>query len=64
MLVPVRDPEALAQALKATLGRKTDASEARQRAGHFDIGAVADRYWQLFFLSEAQKKPQHRQPGT
>jgi len=51
-LVPVADPEALAQALKAALDRKTGAAEARQRAGYFDITAVADRYWELFFASE------------
>jgi glycosyltransferase involved in cell wall biosynthesis len=62
-LVPVRDPEALAEALKATLGQKADTSEARQRAWHFDIRAVADRYWQLFFSYEAQRKPQYRRPG-
>jgi glycosyltransferase involved in cell wall biosynthesis len=51
-LVPVADPGALAQALEAALDRKTGADEARQRAGYFDIGVVADRYWKLFFGSD------------
>jgi glycosyltransferase involved in cell wall biosynthesis len=62
-LVPVADPAALAQALQATLDRKTAAAEAQQRAGYFDIGAVADRYWQLFFTSDTPKISSDRQSG-
>lgn len=51
-LVPVADPGAMAHALEVALDRKTGAAEAQQRAGHFDITAVADRYWELFFASE------------
>ena len=54
-LVPVADSEALAQALAAALGRKTGTAEAQQRAGYFDISAVADRYWRLFFTPDTQK---------
>jgi glycosyltransferase involved in cell wall biosynthesis len=62
-LVPVANPAALAQALQATLDRKTGAAEAQQRAGYFDIGVVADRYWQLFFASDTPKISPDRQSG-
>jgi glycosyltransferase involved in cell wall biosynthesis len=54
MLVPVKEPDALARAIAQTLDKGSDPEKSRQRARHFDIEAVADRYLDFLF-EEGQK---------
>jgi glycosyltransferase involved in cell wall biosynthesis len=46
-LVPVGDPEALAQAMEAALERPVDAGRLRARAGDFAVEQAVDRYLEL-----------------
>lgn len=54
LLVPVGEPEALAQAIQKSLDGTTDPEKLRQRARQFDIETVADRYLQFFFQDPPQ----------
>jgi glycosyltransferase involved in cell wall biosynthesis len=49
MLVQVRDPDSLAQAVGRTLDRAPDREKAKQRAKQFDIEAVSHRYLNFLF---------------
>ena len=48
-LVPVGNPDALAQAIQSTLTAKIDPVNGTKRARDFELGAVAQQYLRVFF---------------
>jgi glycosyltransferase involved in cell wall biosynthesis len=48
-LVPMGNPDALAEAIQSTLTAKIDPVNGKRRAKDFDLGAVAEEYLRFFF---------------
>lgn len=50
-LVPVGDPQALADAMQNSLAAPLPAADLKARAAEFEIGRIGDRYQRLIYLS-------------